>query len=153
MGRIAHPRAHRDALQFPREDVEHRLARDERGRAERDGQRVARPVVVPARLPRALRDADAVQRRHPGRGELVERGVDVPAVEARDAERGVFGGDGRLVERGVGGVLERRGLEALVVVHGAVADELHLGHARDRLEVWMEDGLFGRLGLVVPVPV
>jgi hypothetical protein len=57
------------------------------------------------------------------------------------------------VEGGVGGVFERGGLEALVVVEGAVADELDLGNARDRLEVWMQDGLLGRLGLVVAVAV
>ena len=153
MGRIAHSRAHRGALQLPREDIEHRLPRDERRRAERDGQRVARPVVVPTRLRRALRHLDPVQRRHPGRGEIVEGRVDVPAVEARDAVGLVLGRDRGLVEGGVGGMLERCAREALVVVHCAVADELHLGHARDRLEVWMQDRLFGRLGLVVPMPI
>lgn len=138
MRRIAHSGAHRDAPQFAaREDLERRPARDERGRGERDGQRVARPVVVvvPARLLRALRHADRVERRRFGRGERVERGVHVPAVEARRACCLVGGGEGRLVEGGVGGVLEHCGLEALVVVHGAVADELHLGHARDGLDV------------------
>jgi hypothetical protein len=153
MGRIAHSRACRDALQLPREDIEHRLARDERRRAERDGQRVARAVVVTTCLRRALRYLDPVQRRHSGRREIVERRVDVPAVEARDAFRLVLGRDRCLVERGVGRMFERRAREALVVVHRAVADELHLRHARDRLEVWMQDGLFGRLGLVVPMPV
>ena len=153
MGRIAHSRAHGDALQVAREDVEHRLARDERGRAERDGQLVACAVVVAARLLRALWHNHRVEGRHAGRGKVVERGVDVPAVEARDAGCLVRGGDGRLVEGGVGGVFERGGGEALVVVDGAVADELDLWDARDRLEVWVEDGLFGRLGLVVSMAV
>ena len=153
MGRIAHAGAHGDALQLAREDVEHGLARDERGRAERDGERVARAVVVAARLRRALRHAARVEGRHAGRGEVVERGVDVPAVEARDAGCVLCGRDGRLVEGGVGGVFERGGREALVVVDGAVADELDLRDARDRLEVWVEDGLCGGLGLVVAVAV
>jgi hypothetical protein len=57
------------------------------------------------------------------------------------------------VEGRVGRVLERRCLEALVIVDGAVANQLHLRHAWDRLEVWMEDGLFGRLRLVVAMAV
>jgi hypothetical protein len=153
MGRIAHPRAYRDALQFPREDIEHRLSRDERRRAERNEQRIARPVIIPTYLPRALRYLDPVQRRHSRRREIIERGVDVPAVEPRDAVRLVFGRDGCLVECSVGRMFERCALEALVIVHCAVADELYLRHARDRLEVWMEDGLFGRLGLVIPMPI
>jgi hypothetical protein len=57
------------------------------------------------------------------------------------------------VEGGVGGMLEGCALEALVVVDGAVADELHLGHAGDRLEVWMEDGLCGRLGFIIAMSI
>ena len=77
----------------------------------------------------------------------------MPAIEARDAGRLVGGRDGRPVEGGVGGVLERGTVEALVVVDGAVADELHLGHAGDRLEVWMEDGLCGRLGFIIAMSI
>ena len=153
MGRIAHSSAHGDALQLAREYIEHRLSRDERGRAERDGQRIARPVIVATRLPCALRHGDRVQGGHPGRGEVVERGVNVPAIEARDARCLIGGRDWSLVEGRVGRVLERRCLEALVIVDGAVANQLHLRHARDRLEVWMEDGLFGRLRLVVAMAV
>jgi hypothetical protein len=153
MGRIAHSRAHGDALQFAGQDIEHRLSRDERGRAERYWQLVARAVVVAARLSRALWHTHRVEGRHPGRGEVVEGGVDVPAVEVGGAGCLVRGGDGRLVEGGVGGVLERGGGEALVVVDDAVADELYLWDARDRLEVWVEDGLCGRLGLVVSMAV
>ena len=153
MGRVAHSCAHRDALQLAREYIEHRLARDERGRAERDRQLVSRAVVIAARLLRALRHTHGVQGRHPRWGEVVQRGVDVPAVEACDAGSLVRGRHGRLVEGGVGGVLERGGGEALVVVDGAVADELDLWDARDRLEVGVEDGLLGRLRLVVSMAV
>ena len=44
-------------------------------------------------------------------------------------------------------------VEALVVVDGAVADELHLGHAGDGLEVWMEDGLCGGLGFIIAMSI
>jgi len=59
---------------------------------------------------------DSVQSRRPGRVEVVERGVDVPAVEARDAGCLVGGRDGGLVEGGMGRVFERCALEALVIV-------------------------------------
>ena len=75
---------------------------------------------------------DHIQTCHLGWGELIERGVHVPAAEASDAGYLVDRRDGRLVEGGVGGVLECDALEALVVVYGAVDDELHLRNARDR---------------------
>ena len=153
MRRVTHPSSDRDALQLARQDIEHRPARDERGRAERDGQHVTRPVVVAARLPCALRHVDRIERRHFGRREVVQRGIDVPAVEARDAGVLVGGRDGRLVEGSMVGVLERRGLEALVIVDGAVADELHLRHARDRFEIWMQDGFLGGLCLVIAMSI
>ena len=40
-----------------------------------------------------------------------------------------------------------------MVADGAVANELYLRDAWDGLEVWMEDGLLGGLGLVVAVAV
>ena len=150
---IAHAGAHGDALQLAGQYVEHGLARDERGRAERDGELVAGAVVVAADLLRALRHGHRVQRRHFRRGELVQRGVDVPAVEAGRAAGLIFGRNVGLVEGMVRGMLERSGVEALVVVHGAVPDQLHLGYSGDRLEVWMQNRLFGRLCLVVAMSI
>ena len=138
--RVAHPSADGNALQLARQDVEHRLSRNKRGRGERDGQHVARAIVVAAGLVRALRDMDRIQTRYLGRGEVIERGVHVPAVEASDAGCLVGRRDGRLVRGGVGGVLECDALEALVVVYGAVADKLHLRYARDGFEIG-EDGI------------
>jgi len=77
----------------------------------------------------------------------------MPSVKACDAFCLISGSDGRLVECGVGRVFERRALQTLVIVDGSVADELYLRYARDGLEVWMEDGFLGRLGLVVPMPI
>lgn len=57
------------------------------------------------------------------------------------------------MEGAVRGVLEARFGEALVVVDGAVADELDLGDARDGLEVGVEDGFGGVAGFVVAVAV
>ena len=154
MGSIAHSCAYCDALQLPREDIEHRLPRDERRRAERNGQRIARSVIVTTYLLLALGYLDPVQRRHFRRREIIERRVDMPAVEPCDAVCLFLGRDGCLVECGVGRMFERCALEALVIVHRAIADdELYLRHARDGLEVWMEDGPFGRLGLVIPMPI
>ena len=130
--RVAHLSADGNALQLAWKDVERRLSGDKRGRAERDGQRVARAVIVAAGLVRALRDVDRVQSRYFRWGELIERGVHVPAVEASDAGCLIGRRDGRLVEGGVGGMLECGALDALVIVHCAIADELHLRYARDR---------------------
>jgi hypothetical protein len=48
-------------------------------------------------------------------------------------------------------VFECGGRETLT--DGAVANELYLRDAWDGLEVWMKDGLFGGLGLVVALAV
>ena len=40
-----------------------------------------------------------------------------------------------------------------MVVHGAISDKLDLLDTRNRLEVWVEDGLLLALGLLVPVAV
>ena len=49
-------------------------------------------------------------------------------------------------------MLELSALEALVIVDGTIADELHLGHARDRLEV-MEDRVWGLLSLIIAMSI
>ena len=59
---------------------------------------------------------DHVEHRHPGWRELVERGVDVPVVEAHCAGSLVSGRDGHLVEGGVGQVLESGTLQAFMIV-------------------------------------
>jgi hypothetical protein len=84
MGRIAHSSACGDALQLPQEDIKHRLPRDERRRAERNGQHIACSVIITTCLFRALGYLDPVQRRHSGRREIVEHRVDMPAVEPCD---------------------------------------------------------------------
>ena len=151
---VLYTRAHGHALQFARENIEHRLTRYERRRSERYSQFIMRAVVVPAHLLRAAWHTYGVQSGHFGRLEVVECGVNVPAEETRRAVvLLVRGRDGGLVEGAVRGVFESGGLESLVVVHGAVADQLDLWNARDRLEVWMENRLFGRLGLVVAMSV
>jgi hypothetical protein len=62
--RVAHPTADCDVLEFAGQNVQHGLARDGRGRAERDGQLVGRAIIVAARLLGALRDEYRVERRH-----------------------------------------------------------------------------------------
>ena len=133
--RITHSRANCDTLELMWQDVEHDLARDERGRAERDGQHVARAVVVAASLWRSLWDMDRIQRRHPRRVELVERSVHVPAVKARNAGSLVGRRDDCLVEGCMGSGPQCDALDAIVVIDGAIADELHLRHARDSYQV------------------
>ena len=111
---------HDDALQLAGQYVEHGLARDEHGRAEWDGELVAAAVLVAADLLGALQHGHGVQHRHLRQGELVQRRIDVPAVEARHAAGLIFGYNTGLMEGMMGEVLERGDLEALVVVHGEV---------------------------------
>jgi hypothetical protein len=63
--RVAHPSADCDALERAGENVGHgRPARDERGRAERDRQLVARAIIVAACISGALRDEYRIERHH-----------------------------------------------------------------------------------------
>jgi hypothetical protein len=90
---------------------------------------------------------DRIQRRDFRRGELVQHCVNVPTIESRDTSRLVLRRDGGLVKGRVGGMLKRGDLEALVIVYSAVADELDLRYAQNRLEVWMQDGFNRGLSL------
>lgn len=68
---------------------------------------LATPVVVPHSLPRSLGHLYRQQRRDARRRELVQRRVDMPAVEARRVGREFFGfADGVFVEGSVVGVFE-----------------------------------------------
>ena len=97
--------------------------------------------------------ADGVQGGDTRRGQVVQRGVDVPAVESGDALGFVLCGHARLVERGVGRMFEFGFGEAFVVKDGAVADQLDLWDAGNGLEVGVEDGFGCVLCFVVAVPV
>ena len=57
------------------------------------------------------------------------------------------------MEGRVRGVLELRLGQTLVVVDHAIANELHLGNTRNRLQVRVQDGLLGLPRLVVAVAV
>ena len=50
-------------------------------------------------------------------------------------------------------VLEFRLGESLMVVYSSVANELHLGHPRDGLEIRVKNRLFRLASLVVPMTV
>ena len=64
----------------------------------------------------------------------------MPAVKARDVCCLICGRDGSLVEGRVGGVFERVALEDLVGVDGAIADEVHLGHAHCTRGIVLKSG-------------
>ena len=93
---------------------------------------------------------DGEEGRHFWGVEVVERGVDVPAVEARVGEV-VLGGNGVLVEFLVVGVHEGDVGEAFVLGYVAVADDLHFGLVGDGFKVWVQDAAFGVKGLAVAV--
>ena len=132
------------------EQVVHFVSAHEGRGAQRDVQLVARPVVVTQCLPSAFGHRHRQQRCHLGRVEVVERRVDVPAVEVRVREV-VLVGDGVLVELLVVGVDELDVGEAFVLGHEAVADDLHFGLVRDGLEIRVQDAAFGVEGLAVAV--
>ena len=98
----------------------------------------------------AARDGDGEEGRHFGRVEIVERGVDVPAVEARVSEV-VLRWDGVLVEFLVVGVHEGDIGETFVLGDVAIADDLDFGLVGDGFEVWVQDAAFGVESLAVAV--
>lgn len=119
-------------------DVVHVVAADEGGGSEGHVELFTSAIIVAEGLAAALRDADGHERCHEGWVEVVERSVDVPAVEARVVE--VLGlGDGVLVEGLVVGVCEFDVLEAFVGGDEAVADDLDFWTAGDGLEIGVED--------------
>ena len=132
------------------EDVVHFVSAYKGRGAERDIQFVARAVVIPQRLSAALWHRDREEGGHFWGVEIVERGIDVPAVEARVGEV-VLGGDGVFVEFPVVGVHELDVGEAFVLGHEAVADDLHFGLVRDGFQVRVQDAAFGVEGLTVAV--
>ena len=63
----------------------------------------------------------------------------MPAIKARKTCCFIGRRDGVVGESGMGSVFKHCGLDSLIIVDGAVADELHLRNTRD--------------GLVIPMPV
>ena len=107
-------------------------------------------VLVEAGLGPARGDAHGQEGGHHGRGEVVQRCVDVPAVEARVVT--VVGvRDGGCVEGAVVRVAELDVGQAFVRGDEAVADDLNLGLVRDGLEVRVEDGPLGVEGYAVAI--
>ena len=150
--RVLDARGAREGLLGRGEALVHGVAGDEGRGAEGDDEGVAGAVVVADGLEAAGGDAHGEEGGHDGRGEAVERGVNVPAVEARVGEV-VGGGDGGGVEGAVVGVAEGDVFQAFVGGDVAVADDLDLGLVGDGLEVGVQDaaGLGGEGGGPVAV--
>ena len=74
--------------------------------------------------------------------EIVERGIDVPAVEAGVREI-IFFGDEVLVKCLMVRVLELDVVQSFVLWHEAVADYLDLWLMRNSFEIGVEDAPFG----------
>ena len=132
------------------EDVVHFVSTHKGRGAERDVQFVACAVIVAQCLSSSLWHGDREEGGHFRRAEIVERGINVPAVEARVAEV-VFFGDRVLVEFLVMGVHELDVGKAFVFGHEAVADDLHFGLVGNSLQIWVKDAAFGIKGLAVAV--
>ena len=150
MGRVLDPARSDEFFVRGGKDVVHPVPAYESRGAERDVQFVACAVVVAEGLAAAARDGDGEEGRHFWRVEIVERGVDVPAVEARVGEV-VMGRDGVLVEFLVVRVHKGDVGEAFVLGNVAIADDLDFGLVGDGFEVWVQDAAFGVQSLAVAV--
>lgn len=134
------------------EEVVHGVARYEGCGAERDVEFVAGAVVVADSLAAALGDADGEEGGYEGRVEVVEGGVDVPAVEVGVVAI-IVRRDGVLVEGLVVRVAEGEVAQAFVFGDEAVADDLDLGLVRHGFEIRVQDAAFGVEGFAVAVAV
>ena len=150
MGGVLDPAGSDEFLVGGGKDVVHSVPAHESRGAERDVQFVTCAVVVAEGLAAAARDGDGEEGRHFRRVEVVERGIDVPAVEARVGEI-VLGGNGVLVEFLVVGVHEGDVGKAFVLGDVAVADDLDFRLVGDGFEVWMQDAALGVESLAVAV--
>lgn len=133
------------------EEVVHFLAgHEDRAPARDGGEFVACAVVVAESQRGGLGDMDGHEGCDPGRVEVVERGVDVPAVKARYVSvvlvRDRVGVEGFVVR-----VLERDILQPLKLVHVPVPDHLDLRLVRNSLQIRVQDGLFGVESFAVAV--
>jgi hypothetical protein len=124
-------------LVFGREDVVHGVAGNECSGAERDGELVARVIVIARDLGPSSRDLRSKERGHDRGSEAVKRGVNVPAVETREVQIITIGDLG-----GMKGAVVRMAqlnvLEPFVLRDEAVADDLDLRLVRNGLEVRMQ---------------
>lgn len=146
-------RADGNRLELLGEDIEHCPPTHEGRCAEGYRELVTGAIIVSNDLRLARRDLNPIQRRDLGWREVVQRCIDMPAVESRVSLRLVLLRHARLMEGRMRRVLEHCLREALVVVDRAVAYQLDLRHTRDRLEIRVEHGLLLGARLVVPVPV
>ena len=142
MGCVLDPARSDELLVRGGQDVVHSVPAHESRGAERDVQFVARAVVVAEGLAAAARDGDGEEGSHFWRVEVVERGIDVPAVEARVGEV-VLWGNWVLVEFLVVGVHEGDIGKAFVLGDVAVANDLDFRLVGDGFEVRVQDAAFG----------
>ena len=77
----------------------------------------------------------------------------MPTIEASVALVCVFWRNLGLVETRVLRVLQLSFSETLVIVYGAISDQLYLGNSRNRLQVGMKDRLGVLLSFVVAVTI
>ena len=141
MGRVSDLAPDSQALQLWRQYLEHSNTGDERGGAQGNLEFIRGAIIVSDGLALTTWHLHRIQSGDLGRREIVQGGVDVPAVEASVAFRSVLGGYFGLMEPRVLRVLQLCFGETFVVVYSAVSDQLDLGNSRDRLQVRVKDRL------------
>ncbi|CAG9936837.1 unnamed protein product [Clonostachys rosea f. rosea IK726] len=137
-------------LVLVREDVVHGFTVGESSSSKGDGHLIARAVVISQCLRAARGDADGKQRgRHGGR-EIIEGGINVPAVEPGEVEV-LCVWNCSVMECPVVRVPELDVLQTLVGRHKAVSNDLDLGLMRNRLQIRVQDRAFCIQSLAVAI--
>lgn len=132
------------------EDVVHLEGADEGGAAAGYAHLVVASVVVAKLLELGLGDLDRHERGNPGSVQVVQGGVDVPAVEASSVTI-IVPADGVVMEGLVVRVLQGDVLQALKFLDGTIANDLDLGLVGNGLEVWVQDRLLCVQSLAVAI--
>lgn len=127
-----------ELLVFGRKLVVHGVARHKGCCAKRHRHLFIRAVVVDECLFATPWNTNGEKRRDDGRSQPIQSGVDVPSVEPSEIQV-LLGRDGGSVERSVMRMSQLEILQALVLIHEAIADDLDLRLVRNSLEIRMQD--------------
>ena len=134
------------------EDVVHGVSTHEGSSAKRHLELFAGAVIVAESLGTTLGDGDCKKRGDFWRVEVIEGGINVPAVEASMCEIVGFW-DGMLVKLSVVGMHELEVLQAFIFGDEAVADDLNFLLVRHGLQIRVQDAFLSIYGFAVPVAV
>ena len=146
-------RPNRKALQFRRENIEHRLPRNKSSSAKRNLEFITSSIIVPANLSSSLGYGDRMQSGHFGGIEIIQGRIDMPTIESSDTVRLVFERNSCFMKRRVTRMSQPTFSQTFVVVNNTIADKLHLRNRGDSLEIRMKDGFLSLASFVISVAI